>query len=183
MSYAAPYMSYAAPYISFAAPYLSYAAPYLKICHCILPSPTNSGRWLTEKGEITEDDLPGPSRFRLVLSRNWPNPGKSSSGVTKSRKMTYRGLANSGLWQARIGLSLVSHLAKFEKRIWWSQLPKVIFRGQAIPACRKPELVGPGKSSSGGWKIAESDFGWTKSSQKSLSRWKGFYAPLVRWYH
>ncbi len=42
---------------------------------------------------------------------------------------------------------------------------------------------GPGKSSSGDWKIAESDFGWTKSSQKSLSRWKGFYAPLVRWYH
>ncbi len=79
------------------------------------------------------------------------------------------GLANSCLWQAGIDLSPVSHLAKFEKRIWWSQLPKVIFRGQAIPACRKPELV--------------SDFGWTKSSQKSLSRWKGFYTPLVRWYH
>jgi hypothetical protein len=29
-------------------------------------------------------------------------PGKSSSGVTKSREMTYRGLANSGLWQTEI---------------------------------------------------------------------------------
>ncbi len=29
-------------------------------------------------------------------------------------------------------------------------------------------------------KIPESDFGWTKSSQKPLSRWKWFYAPLVR---
>ncbi len=42
---------------------------------------------------------------------------------------------------------------------------------------------GTGKSSSGDWKIAESDFGWTKSSQKSLCRWKWFSAPLVRWYH
>ena len=59
------------------------------------------------------------------------------------RKMTYRNLANSGLWQAGIGLSPVSHLAQSAKRIWWSQLPKVIFRGQAIQACRKPELVRP----------------------------------------
>ncbi len=70
-------------------------------------------------------------------------PSKLSSGITKSRKMTYRGLANSGLWQAGIGLSPVSHLAKSAKRIWGSQLPKVIFRGQAIPDCRKPELVRP----------------------------------------
>ncbi len=79
--------------------------------------------------------------YPFSCSRNWPGPGKSSSGVTKSRKMTYRGLANSGLWQARIGLSPVSHLAKSEKMIWWNQLPKVIFRGQAIPACLKPALV------------------------------------------
>jgi hypothetical protein len=31
-------------------------------------------------------------------------------------------------------------------------------------------------------KIAESDFAWTKSSQKALSRGKWFYAPLVRLY-
>jgi hypothetical protein len=36
---------------------------------------------------------------------------------------------------------------------------------------------------SGDKKIQESDFGWTKSSQKSLSRWKWFYAPLVRLYY
>ncbi len=40
-----------------------------------------------------------PSQFRIVLSRNWLVPGKTSYGVTKSRKMTYRGLANSGLRQ------------------------------------------------------------------------------------
>ena len=95
------------------------------------------------RAEITEDDLPGPSQFRLVLSRNPPGPGKSSSGVTKSRKMTYRGLANSGLWQAGIGLSPVSHLAKSDDlMIWWNQLSKVIFQGHAIPACPKPELIG-----------------------------------------
>ncbi len=109
------------------------------------------------RGEITEDDLPGPNQFRLVLSRNWPGPGKSSSGVTKSWKMTYLGLANSGLWQAGICLSPVSHLAKSEKMIWWNQLSKVIFRGQAIPACRKPELVRPwyvifrGRKNRGKW--------------------------------
>ncbi len=32
-------------------------------------------------------------------------------------------------------------------------------------------------------KIAESDFGWPKSSQKSLSRCKWFNAPLKRLYH
>ena len=38
---------------------------------------------------------------------------------------------------------------------------------------------GPGKSSSGDWKITVSDFGWTKSSQKSLSRTKFFL--LISW--
>jgi hypothetical protein len=40
---------------------------------------------------------PGPGQFQLTTSRNWPDPGKSSYVVLKSRKMTYRGLANSGL--------------------------------------------------------------------------------------
>jgi hypothetical protein len=35
---------------------------------------------------------------------------------------------------------LESHLGKPEKMIWWNQLPKVIFRGRAIPACPKPEI-------------------------------------------
>ncbi len=169
--------------MSFAAPYLSYAAPCLKSATAFFPAQEFGKMTNRERGEITEDDLPGPSQFRHVLSRNWPSPGKSYSGVTKSRKMTYQGLANSGLWQAGIGLSPVSTLAKFEKRIWWSQLPKVIFRGKWFRLVVSRNWSGPGKSSSGDWKIAESDFGWTKSSQKSLSRWKGFYASLVRWYH
>jgi hypothetical protein len=31
--------------------------------------------------QIKEDDLPVPSQFRLVISRNWPGPGKSSSVI------------------------------------------------------------------------------------------------------
>jgi hypothetical protein len=90
LSYPAPYLSYAAPYMSFAAPYQIYAAPYLKSATAFFPA--QEFRRLTP-----EDDLPGRSQFRLVLSWNWPSPGKSSSGVTKSRKMTYQGLAKSGL--------------------------------------------------------------------------------------
>jgi hypothetical protein len=36
-------------------------------------------------------------RHQITTSRNWPGPGKSYYGVNKSREMTYRGLANSGL--------------------------------------------------------------------------------------
>jgi hypothetical protein len=43
--------------------------------------------------------------------------------IAKSRKMTYRGLANSGSRQAGIGQA------------------SVIFRGQVIPACHKPEFL------------------------------------------
>ncbi len=38
------------------------------------------------------------------------------------------------------------------------------------------DLQNPIRWLSGDKKIPESDFGWTKSSQKSLSRWKWFYA-------
>ncbi len=62
--------------------------------------------------------LTGAGQFWLMTSRNWLGPGKSSSVVTPE-----------------------SHLAKSEKRIFWNQLPKVIFRGPAIPACPKPELI------------------------------------------
>jgi hypothetical protein len=36
-----------------------------------------------QEHEIMKDDLPGPGQFRLMKSRNWPGPGKSSSGITK----------------------------------------------------------------------------------------------------
>ncbi len=95
--------------------------------------------------------MPATGQFWFTASQNWAGPGKSSSGVTKSRKMTYQGLANSGLWQAGISMAPESHLPRFcdagshlkpEKIIWWNQLPKVIIRGRAIPACPKPELIG-----------------------------------------
>jgi hypothetical protein len=31
--------------------------------------------------QIVEDALPGPRQFRLIISRNWPGPGKSSSVI------------------------------------------------------------------------------------------------------
>ncbi|MFN9910363.1 MAG: hypothetical protein ACK56F_30330, partial [bacterium] len=69
-------------------------------------------------GAITGDDLPGPGQFRLMTSRNRLVPGKSSSaGVTKSLKMTYRGLANSSLRQNGSSVCPVSHLAKSANRI------------------------------------------------------------------
>jgi hypothetical protein len=52
---------------------------------------------------------------------------------------------------------------------------KASLQGQAIPACRKLKLKGidfPGTAKR-----------WTKPSQKSLSRTKWFYLPLVRLYH
>ncbi len=67
---------------------------------------------ILRRPQITEDDLPGPGRFRLMTSRNWPGPGKSSSVIWGRRKVILL------------------------------KLPKVIFRGQAIPACPKPELIG-----------------------------------------
>jgi hypothetical protein len=71
--FAAPYMSYAAPYMSYTAPYMSFAAPYLSYAAPYLKFATAF--------------FPAQEFGKM----------KSSSGVTKSRKMTYRGLANSGL--------------------------------------------------------------------------------------
>ncbi len=70
--YAAPYMSYAAPYMSYAAPYRSFAAPYLSYAAPYL----KICHCILSSPRIREDDLPRRA---------------------KSRKMTYRGLANSGL--------------------------------------------------------------------------------------
>jgi len=61
----------------------------------------------------------------------------SSFGITKSQKMTYRGRANSDLWQARIGQAPVSHLPWFEDAVRW------LSGVWPIPACRKLELVRP----------------------------------------
>ncbi len=53
-----------------------------------------TGQVIFRHHQITEDDLPGLCQFRLTTSRNWAGPGKSSSGVTKSWKMTYWGLTS-----------------------------------------------------------------------------------------
>jgi hypothetical protein len=49
---------------------------------------------------ITEDDLPRTAEDDLP-------------GIARTRKITYRGLAKSGLRQAGIGQASVSHLPRF----------------------------------------------------------------------
>ncbi len=122
----------------------------------------NCGRWLTRNSEITEDDLPKPIKFRLTTSWNWPGPGKSSSVIWWRRKVILLNLER--------GFDETSYL---KSSSWDKQFRLVVSRNSP----------GPGQSSSGDWKIPVSDFGWTKSSQKSLSHTKLFYAPLVRLYH
>jgi hypothetical protein len=72
----------------------------------------NPGRWLPEEGQIPEDNLPR---------------------MAKSRKMTNRDCHKTSLLYDKL---------EPQKRIWWTQQPKAIFRGRAIPACHKPELIG-----------------------------------------
>jgi hypothetical protein len=65
------------------------------------------------------------------------NSGLSSSVVTKSHKMTCRGLANSGLRQAGIGQASVSHLPASPNRGRW------LTGAWPVPAYDKPELARP----------------------------------------
>jgi hypothetical protein len=115
----------------------------------------NHRRWLTEIGQILENYLPRLAKYQMMTYQDWPN---------------------LGLWQA-------SWFAKSQKRIWWNQQPKAIFWGFAIPACRKPELIGIFNWLSGDWKTPVSLFDLAKPCWESLSRWKWFYTPLLRWYH
>ncbi len=57
--------------------------------------------------------------------------------TAQSREMTYRGLANSGLWQAGIGLSPVSHLPASPNHGRWHT------GAWPIPAYDKPDLACP----------------------------------------
>jgi hypothetical protein len=122
----------------------------------------NRWRWLTGNSKITEDDSLGPGQFRFTTSRNRPGPRKSSSVIWWRRKVI--------LLNLKKGFDETSCLK--------SSSGDKLFR--LVISRNWP---GPGKSSSGDFKITVSDFGWTKSSQKSLSRTKLFYAPLVRLYH
>jgi hypothetical protein len=85
-------------------------------------SQTNSsGRWLAEIGLIPIDDLPRMANFRLMTYWEWPNPGR---------------------WLIEIGQIPAYDKPESQKRIWWNQQPKAIFRGRGIPACRKQEFIG-----------------------------------------
>ncbi len=84
------------------------------------PRLPNPRRWLTENGQILEDGLPRVAKSQLTTSRFWPGP------------------VHQLPWSGVTGKSV----CKSQKRIWWNQKPKTIFRGQAIPACRKPEWIG-----------------------------------------
>jgi hypothetical protein len=63
----------------------------------------------------------------------------SSSGITKSQKMTCLSLANSGLRQAGIGQAPVSHLLASPNHGRW------LAWAWLIPAYDKPELARPWK--------------------------------------
>ncbi len=123
-------------------------------------------------GAITGDDLSGPGRFRLTTSRNRPGPGKSSPAICWRRKMTYRGLADS-VSRNRPGPGKSSSGIRWRRKVILPNLQ----RGFDVASCLKSSsgdtrfrLVvsrnwpDSGKSSYGDWKIAEIDFGWTKSS-------------------
>ncbi len=60
-------------------------------------------RWLTQNGQIPEDDLPSMAKFRLLTSRNWPGPITSVTVICCYQQ---------------------SQFANSQKRIWWNQQPK-----------------------------------------------------------
>ncbi len=89
-------------------------------------------------------------QFWLDLSWNWAGPGKSSSGVTKSRKMTCQGFADSGLQQAGIGHAPVSYLPASPNHGRW------LTGAWRILACDKPE-------SARAWEVIFRDLVMTES--------------------
>jgi hypothetical protein len=103
----------------------------------------NHRRWLTGAWPIPAYDKPESGRFRLVVSRSRPGPGKSSPVIRWRRKVI-----------------LKNPKRRFdEASCIKSSSGDVRFR--LVVSRNWP---GSGKSSPGDWKIAGSDFGWTKSS-------------------
>ncbi len=63
----------------------------------------------------------------------------------KSRKMTFQEWRHRERWLTEgpeTNQIPAYDKPESQKRIWWNQHPKAIFRGPAIPACRKPEFIG-----------------------------------------
>ncbi len=91
-----------------------------KMTHWEWPNP---GRWLPEEDQIPEDNLPRMVKSQKITYQEWPNPGRWRTDIRHNTSLLYDKLES-------------------QKRIWWNQQPKAIFRGQAIPAFHKPELIG-----------------------------------------
>ncbi len=72
-------------------------------------------------GLIPEDDLQRTAKSRRMTYQEWPNPGR---------------------WLSEIGQIPAYDKQESEKRNWWNHQSKVIFRGWAVLACRKPEMIG-----------------------------------------
>ncbi len=86
----------------------------------------NPGRYLTEDGQIPEDDLPRMAKSRKISYRGWPNPGRylTENGqisedilprMAKSRKMTYREWPNLGRYLNENGQIREDDLPRFAK--------------------------------------------------------------------
>ncbi len=69
--------------------------------------------WISWKDRVNNNAFfPAQEYWKMTYQERW-NGGRWLTGTAKSRKMIYRGLANSGLQQAGIGLAPVSHLPWF----------------------------------------------------------------------
>ncbi len=105
--------------------------------------PNNFGRWLAEIGLIPEDDLPRMAKFRKMTYREWPNPGR---------------------WLTEIGQIPAYDKLESQKRMWWNQQPKVIFRGEWYRNLYEfLNWLSENK------KTLVSNFDWKKLFQKSLT--------------
>ncbi len=114
----------------------------------------NPGRWLTVNSQIPEDDLPKMAKSWKMSYQEWPNPGR---------------------WLTKIGQIPACDKPESQKRIWWNQQPKGIFWEWAIPACRKPELIGILKLTSRGLKNAGKSLWLDKAIPETFQpQWNSF---------
>jgi hypothetical protein len=112
-----------------------------------------------------EDDLPGPNQFRLVVSRKWPGPGplKNITFNFFGKRQQQQGCQQQHpvvSWDA-VDPTVVDVITAVKYMVaLYSQLLKLSYR---ICKILKDDFLAK-------IKIPESDFGWTKSSWKSVSR-------------
>ncbi len=92
--------------------------------------------------QIWQDDFPGPGRFRLVVSWNWPVPGKSFSVI-------------SPFWVSKQAALICFMLLSWDCiiKIFYLNLP-----GTYYLTSDRMSLVSP--PSSNGWNILLNNFSW-----------------------